>query len=623
MRWLVLVSVLSACQAPVDELITGLPNLPGGNPLVPEVALYPWPSDLYLAADTSTTTGFRVDVPPAVLPDDSWAPIVAEADGFSRAVPMLAYLPGGFDASSFPTLAESVTPAASVQLWREGADAPTPILVELNSEAPGAARQALVIRPQVSLDPDAAYAVLVTDRARKADGSAHTASDAFRALRDGIPTDSSELEAQRASFSVALDAMAAAELAPEQVVLGWTFRTRSARQTVDVLAAMHQAMLTAPTTAWRPVSQTSNGTNDLIVGRFDVPNFLDADQRIVLDADGLPVAQGTREIEFLLAVPVTVSVARPVIVFGHGFFSDKGEITWGSLQRSLQPWQMSAISINFDGFAEADFVTSAPALAGDVVTLARVVDQQRQSQAQFTALARLVSEQLVTDVSVTRDGADFSPINPANIPYMGISNGGTQGYVIAATSPLLSRAALVVGGGGWSHMTQRATQWNTLGALLENRFPDPLVLQVGLALMQQVFDPVDALNFAPQLVHDRLPGLPPVEVTLHMAVGDAQVSNMTTEWVARAAGIPLVTPSARQVWGLDTIIAANPGNGARTGLIIYDEGYDPLPEGNVAPVNDNGAHETIRDLLSYQTNVGHFLETGEVLQACTGACDPD
>ena len=58
-------------------------------------------------------------------------------------------------------------------------------------------------------------------------------------------------------------------------------------------------------------------------------------------------------------------------------------------------------------------------------------------------------------------------------------------------------------------------------------------------------------------------------------------------------------------------------------MLVYDEGYPALPEGNIAPEVDNGAHGTVRDLQVYTEQVGHFLETGEIVQVCEGPCDPD
>ena len=282
---------------------------------------------------------------------------------------------------------------------------------------------------------------------------------------------------------------------------------------------------------------------------------------------------------------------------------------------------MSAVTTNFIGFSEDDYLQAAQGLGGDVMILERIVDQQLQSQANFTALGRLTRD-VLADVIVDDD--DQPLLNVATMNYMGISNGGTQGAVITTFSPVFDQASLIVGGGGWAHMMQRASQWNTLGALLQTRYPVPSELQLALSVFQLLLDPVDSMNYVEHLVTERYPGRQqPLRVTLHEAVGDCQVSNLTTEWIARTAGVPLLTPTPRAVWGLDTLEgeAASTASVA-SALFVYDEGYPVLPEGNQAP-EENGAHGSIRELDSYHTHVGTFMESGVVYQACDGPCDPN
>jgi hypothetical protein len=356
---------------------------------------------------------------------------------------------------------------------------------------------------------------------------------------------------------------------------------------------------------------------------MQLPDFLGSDGRVEVGADGVVVQDGTRSVDFLLTIPDTVTGPRPVVLFGHGFFSDQGETTWSQLNGQLQQWQMSALSTNFIGLNEADLVDTLGLIASDIKGLGELAEQQLQTHTHFTALARLVTEQLMDTVSV--DGSDGAiPVLSGDHAYLGISNGGTQGFVIAATSPVINRAALVVPGGGWSHMMQRAVQWETLGGLLVSRYPNTLELQIVLALSQQYLDPVDSLNYAPHLVREPFPGRPVPALSLHMAVGDAQVANVVTEWVARTADIPMVTPSPVAVPLLRTVAAVGGTPISESvAMVVYDEGVDKPPSGNLSAQEDNGTHETIRDLDVYVEQLGHFLETGEILQLCEGACDPD
>ena len=78
------------------------PNMPSGNPLVPEVAAYPFPSDFYLVDDAKTHTGRRVEIPQEALPAKLPGRAINGADGYSRITPILTFLPGGVDPKGLP-----------------------------------------------------------------------------------------------------------------------------------------------------------------------------------------------------------------------------------------------------------------------------------------------------------------------------------------------------------------------------------------------------------------------------------------------------------------------------------------------------------------------------------------
>ncbi len=624
---LLLLSLLLGCPGePEPEPITDLPNQPGGNPLVPDVALYPYPSDLYLVADSSTATGRSLELPAEALPQGLSPGTFEGHDGYSRVPAMLAWFIEGVDPASLPDAHDpsaTTSPDSPVLLVEEGTDALIPLLVELDANARGPFEQALILRPHRALRAGHGYSVLLRNTLRSATGGDIAVGDAFRALRDGIPTDSDAVEAQRADFQIALDATAAVGWATEDLLLAWTFHTRSEEQVVGPLLAMQEVMNTVDLPAWSPVSEGDDGDDWAVRGTFEAPEFLDADNRIRIDADGLPIQQGTRTVEFTLAVPDTVDEPRPVICYGHGFFSHRDAVLGGSYGRGLQEWEMSSIAINFRGFSEDDLLDTAPILSGDLDRVPEIIDKQVVNVATFTLMARLVREQLAADVTVPRGDDDLAALDADRVHYMGISNGGTQGLTIMSTSPIFERGVLVVPGGGWTHMMQRAVQWTTMADILESSYT-PLELQVTMGLMQNLFDPADSLNYVEHLTEDRFDGRTDVAVTLHQAVDDSQVSNLVTDWVARTADVPLVVPSPRDIWGLDEVEAQAPdGHDGPSAMFVYDLQVEPPPEGNVPPEVDSGSHGEVRNLDVYNQQVGAFLEDGSIVQVCDGPCDPE
>lgn len=609
---------------PIDP-ITGVANLPGGDALVPEVALFPFPSDFWMRPDSTSPTGRRVAFPDGVLPEPLVPGTYSEHDGFSRIPSLLAFFDVPIDPSTLPAQEDpgaTLSESASVQLLREDTWERIPALVELDANAEFPFEQSLIVRPHRLLDEATGYVVLITDRVRDTSGRPMPMSEAFRALRDGIPTDSEAVEAWREDFELVSAAVAGSAIPRDSVRLAWSFHTRSEHSVVGPLLAMQEVAMAAPLPDWELVTDEVDGDDRLVRGTITCPDFLDEDGMVRLDDEGLVVIQGAREVEFLLTIPVEIDEERPVVAFGHGFFSTLEESTWGSLNAGLHRWQMSAITTNFLAFNEGDVIPTFGLLGSRLQDTFSITSQQLQSLSHFTILARLVDEQLSADPRLSNSLGE--PLLAPAPRYMGISNGGTQGLTLMSTSPAYSLGALVVPGGAWTHMLERAVQWNDMGEILRDKYPDPRQLQVVMALVQPLLDSADSMNYVEHLIDDRFPGLPPVRVTLHEALWDSQVANLVTHWVARTAGIPLVTPAPIDVWGLPTVAAAGDSPiDTESALHVYDLEVAPIPPGNVPPPVDNDAHAQIRNREDYQSHVGRFLEDGSIVQQCQGPCDGD
>ncbi len=268
---LALVPTLLGCPPDEAELLTGLPDDPGENPLVPDVPMYPFPSDFYLEDDADTHTGRRLVLDDELMPEGVSAATLATADGFSRAPAILTWFEGGLDPASLPDIDDpsaAMAADATVMLVREQSWEPVPLLVELDLNAEDVDEQALIMRPQDILEPGTGYVAILSSGLRSADGEGTPpVSEAFRALRDGIETDSSTVEAQRDDFELVNDAIAGVGLAPEDVVLAWSFHTRSAEQVQDTLIAMQDATVDwdlgagpSPRTPGRTAARTASST---------------------------------------------------------------------------------------------------------------------------------------------------------------------------------------------------------------------------------------------------------------------------------------------------------------------------------------------------------------------------
>ncbi len=607
------------------------PNKPKGNPLVPEVAAYPFPSDFYTVKDPGSPTGRRLSLPKEVLPKSITPEVFKDADGFSRIPVILTQLPGGVDPKSLPDPADPAATtdkaSAPVLLVEEGSGNLVPILVENDLAAQNVEERSLIIRPLRTLAGGTGHVVIVRSKLRDLAGKPHAPGNAYRALRDGIPTTVPELEAQREDFKRVKSAIEKLGLDPAEVVQAWPFTTRSEASVQQALLSMQAQANAAPLASYKILSdvveEKDGKKNRQIKASFVGPSFIGADKRVHLDASGKAVQQGTREVEFGLTIPSTIDGPRPVILFGHGFLGSWAQGTRGSFNDLCTESRFSA-AMSYFGFNETLQAYLVEALTTNMGAFEYVVAEVQQTFANYTTMARLVKEKLADELTGTGPGGSFKLLDPKQVHYLGISNGGTFGFVVAATSPQLTRACLVVGGGGLVHFLQRSVVWNGYKGLFAIVYHDARDQQLMMSLMQIVIDPIDSMNYVEHLAKDRFPGCQPLRAAMIMAVNDSQVHNLVSEWVARTAKIPLVTPSPKSIFGLQTLAAPPPdGTTADAALLVFDEKVEGYPAGNVPPATDNGTHGTVTKLPGYKKSVSDFIEHGKLVQHCDGACDPN
>jgi hypothetical protein len=188
---------------------------------------------------------------------------------------------------------------------------------------------------------------------------------------------------------------------------------------------------------------------------------------------------------------------------------------------------------------------------------------------------------------------------------------------------VIARAAFGVPGAGWATMISRSIVFPPIRAFLEPHYPDPLDFLIGTTLVQARFDHTDPGNLSKLMFARPLPDAPPGRtVILQAAIGDSQVPNMTSEILARAMGVKLLTPAHSEVFGLEAVTSPTTDSVlAHYRLEAWDQPYPP--DGNVPPTEDNGVHHEMNFLPNVHQQIATLFFTGEVYQYCDGACDPD
>jgi hypothetical protein len=613
-----LVDALSRLDSQVNPI--DIDYIPDGNPINPQQGVYPYPSNFFLQANANTVTGWRINLPPQFALYGISSEYLAQQDGFSRMPMILSQWPNGVDPSSLGSIqdpAQSILNTSITLLIEQGTLKRIPHLAEVDVSANDPALAPLIIRPLEVLQPNQNYIVLIQQGLQDIEGQAHVAPLAFQVLRDDIPTEIEEIERQRDEYRLIFDELERADFDINRSLLAWSFHTRSRQNSIDPLLKMQEIAAEWPLGDWSITSDRLDGVNRQIEGVFEVPLFV-GDHGIVYDDFALPTVIDTAFYPFTFTLPTTLAgEPRPVIVYGHGFLGNRIQATRSSFNDLCVRGRYSALGLNF-GFHEEILLLAVQSLTGDTLALDKLIAEVMQTMVNTTTLVRFAREKFASD---------FIEINTAEVHYMGISNGGTFGYLFAATTAVIEKAILVVGGGGLSHFLQRATQWNELGFIATSRYSSPADLQFFLSILQSLLDPIDPINFVDHLVAPRFNDLPPIKVQVHMAVNDSQVHNLVSEWMVRSAGIPLMMPSVKPIWGLfewEGNYTQTPAEDYPLGaLFVYDEHVTPSPLGNIPPTEDNGTHGTVRQLDVYQEHIIDFISTGLFRQQCDGVCDPE
>jgi hypothetical protein len=618
------------------------------NPLGTSACLLPWPSAAFLR-EADTVTGVALDLPADAMPVNTDGVAVSPAafnrmDGFAPSGAMMVAFPSGVSAEGLPGPDEaeaSLAADAPIVVLAVDTGERLPYFAEIDANALFPEDRMLLIRPLVRMRPATRYAVAIRSAVKAADGGALPVPPGFQAILDGRVSAHPRLERLAPRYDAIFDALDAAGVAREDLVLAWDFVTASDEHlTADLLDMRAQAQAAMGENG---ASLTFTATEQVVdsplvarflTGTFQSPNFLtsgeDVGSVLVRDADGRPAQDGLRDARFAALVPACTAEAteaRPVLIFGHGLFgSGEGALQDPSLHALANQECVVLVAGDFIGLTsrQLEVVTGA---AANLDHAPRITEKLAQSVIDFMALAQIVRGPMAADPLFQLQ--DRAVMDPERVYYFGASLGGIMGLVVMAYDPSLPRGVLGVPGGAWSLLLERSFAWQTLQLVARNAYAGAFDYQMVSALLGLYFEPYDAITTAARIVEDPLPGTGAKKVLLYQAIGDSLVSNLATEMVARTMGLPVIAPSVRVPGGM--VVEPAPLTSA---LAIYDEQPTPLPPAsNLPPVEDNGTHAAINRRGAVVRQVGRFLLEGTIAHECkdgdtsvpcdctTGACD--
>ena len=630
-----------------DEIIeTPLPTViaveqtDGCDNLNPLHCMLPFPSDGFLIEDNSTVTGLRVNYAENTLPvsgslSNSGESVQIESlnllDGMSPSTQIMTAF------STLPNLT-GVADQYSIGLSMEAGHATTLLnldtgekvahWVETDARADDDSATIVFIRTLRSLEPNTAYGIGIS-------GLSVTPSVAFQAILDGQQTDAPDVESRQESMAALIQSLNESGHDIENLKDAWQFHTASLDSIVGPTLSMRADALgrlgndgigcTVET-----VDDDWMNDSDLdfrrIKGTYTVPQYLEwqnPPSKISTDANGTPQFVENAEIPFTLVIPQVLAdknESGPLVVFGHGFLGDGRSAVSSWAIGWMEEYEVAMVATDIHGWSGTDIDTVFMGLANPEY-FEHQSDRLQQMLVNQMALARTFKGVCSDLAELHYNGTNL--VNSSDVHYMGYSLGGIYGASITGFSPDIDRAALWVGGSGFSTFIERSTNYVTFsdGFILPQAYPQRNDRALLIAVCQQMWDASDAetwLRFAESGYGDEIQ---PFNILSTISVNDAQVPGLSSDRAARTAGIPMLNGSMMTPYGIDMV--DGPINGSA--IVYWDGGYDGMPDTNAAPpLGDAGlAHNEIAPIIQVNSMVKDFLLTGVINDTCGGSCTFD
>lgn len=652
--------------------------------------LLPYPSSRFLVRDESTATGFRLNIPASGLPDPIGPPLSPEpfnkVDGFNPMVQILMHFPQGVDperSAASRLLAPGCCGQPNGPPWVDTrtydgrsleADSPSVLIdfdtgervlhwLELDGHAAdNLARQALIMRPGLSLIPGHHYVVAMR-KLKTAEGADVLAEAPFAALRDRQPTTIDAIESRRESMEDLFTFLRAHDIAPEDLVLAFDFVVQSEHQLTSAMLSMRDqafawlAQVEADPEATNfTVAQMQEfdcGAPDAIVwrnvsGTFKSPLFLTRDPNLdgvgflKVDEAGVPVQNGFTDASFSVSIPCSVlSQDRPsahAIVLGHGLFGAGSDMTGGIPGRAgaVVPWTYIAGATDWRGLARQDLGW----VVGDIVgvnetklnNFGGLPDRLKQGMLNTLVLAKMMRHGLFNrDTAAFQTPAGHPVFSDVEMFYYGISLGGIMGTWFAALTPDIERFGVDVPAVNFACLLQRSTQFGQFEGLLKTSgLTDPMQTILGIGILQELWAAGEPSGYARHITSDPLPGSGSAKhILMTPAWLDKQVSNQCTEIAARTLQVPNLVPASLQrgLQGIPDMEGPLP-----SAYVMYNTGafdlFNPAHQTFIPPLSNlipssvcdpHGDRPRIPDGIRMLVN---FLQPdGQIENFCNGLCD--
>ena len=609
--------------------------------------MLPFPSGAFLEEDASETTGFRLAIDGEAIPDtrssvsDNMV-ILDRLDGFSPSTQIF---------TAFEEIPNITGMATQFNIGISNMEGHKSILlnmdtgekihhwIEMDARAQEDEEMIIFLRTIEGLDHDASYAVGFRDLVDH-EGLAIEPSDGFRALRDGVNTDSDGIEEQRSDYEEMFVKLDDAGFERVGLQSAWWFHTASTESILEDLLIMRddaELKLAEEGIACNITEIEEDFGNDgtslrLIRGTVTTPHYMEneyARSPLMRDSSGDPEFVENREIDFSMLIPRSLAennTSGPLTVFGHGLFGDGDSYAMNARSISNE-YQTVVIATDFKGWSSDGDLDAMTFALMDLKEFQYQQERQMQAVINHIAMVRTITGVCSDIEEFKHNGTNMIDVETVN--YIGISLGGLRGPSLLALVPELEWGVLWVGGTCFTHQVERSTHYGSeefpgqFFELLSSEvsLPSRLDRAVSIALLQSIWDSTDGETYLPFREAGFEDKLEPFDMFYLTSLMDAQVTTLSADRAVRTGDVPVVTGSAYHPFGVDVV--DGPINGSSAAY--FDGDFPALPTGNTnGPMwHHSLAHNLVLEVPEAKMMAYGYLISGVLVDYCDPECTFD
>ncbi|MCL4233586.1 MAG: hypothetical protein KJ042_03600 [Deltaproteobacteria bacterium] len=603
---------------PYPETCEDGPELTFDLAASPNVA--PYPSDLYVAADSASPSGVRLRLDattPLPVGKIARANLLGflvrayeQATGYSPLAD--AYLPVGEEPDA-ATLPDEIDPSTGDAVFLMVDDPASdfdgelaPIRIEWRASD-------LRITPWRPLRERTRYALVAT-RALTTGGECYRASASMRSVwsaRSGENDDGAG-----GSLADALDRLAERGFPAENVLSLSSFTTMHATRDLEAAARVLAEYAEDHPPAfydWEIVDDASSELWATAHATVDVPIFQDADGAWTYDADGEPTIDHVEPVRVFFVLPAIDAhpdgAPWPMLLFEHGIFNDKHEMRAPFTTHAAQTGFAIAAA---DGVCHGDRLPPGMGEVGQFLCFFNLLrpdvirDNFRETVTDTLWIARALRTLGDTDLDED-ETPDFDTTHIAN---MGMSFGSIVAGSVLALDPELDANVLAASGAKFASIIlegEAAPYFEAIRAIEGILAPgEPVTdfLHLVMHVMQTILDPADPANFVARAMNkplDVMDGIVPTVLQQGSAY-DETIGGPPGGWLCRSGGWPQLEPFA---WDVGATHASAPYEGSAF--------YQFDTEEHTLIFDDDALGAAARDQILHFLRTNLDTGTGEVI----------